>query len=238
MGRGDLRRVLTQYPTKAAAQEAEMSLAEYEGFLFGSMYLDQDDPSARWDQIRERQARLVAWLEGKSELVIQGANVDLAMSIEGRTFGNAAGKGNLPDGEIFTGPVEGSVTGWVRFTYPDYGTGVEIRGIELEFAEGAVVDATAENREDKLLERLDTDRGARYVGELGIGTNERVQRFTRNILLDEKLGGTIHLALGRGYRDTGSRNESAIHWDMLADMKEGTIHVDGELFYEDGQFKL
>jgi aminopeptidase len=234
---GELRRVLTLFPTQGYAQDAEMSLAEFEEYVFSTMYIDADDPVARWQNIHNTQQRIVDLLAGKSKLEIKGPNVDLIMSIEGRTFINCAGEGNIPDGEIFTGPVEESVNGWIRFTYPDYVTGREISGIELQFKDGKVEKASATKNEDALLEGLDTDAGARYVGELGIGTNERVNRRIKAILFDEKIGGTIHLALGHGYPGTGSKNESAIHWDMLCDMKDGgQILVDDELFYESGEF--
>lgn len=236
---GELRRVLTLFPTLGYAQDAEMSLEEFEEYVFSTTYCDVDDPVAEWRRINIAQEKLVNWLAGKKRLEIKGPNVDLIMSIEDRTFVSCAGKENIPDGEIYSGPVEESVNGWIRFTYPDYGTGREINGIELEFKDGKVVQSSATKNEESLREMLDTDPGARYVGELGIGTNERVNKYIKNMLFDEKIGGTIHLALGHGYPETGSKNESAIHWDMLCDMKEGgQIFVDDELFYESGEFKI
>lgn len=236
---GDLRRVLTLFPTQAYAQDADMSLGEFEDYVFSTAYADVDDPIAQWQSMREAQQNLIDWLAGKKKVELKGSNVDLIMSIEGRTFLNAAGEINIPDGEIYTGPVEDSVKGWVRITYPDYGTGREITGIELEFEDGRVVRADAPKNADRLEEMLNTDMGARYVGEFGIGTNERVDRFIGEILVDEKIGGTIHLALGHGYPATGSENESSIHWDMLCDMRDGgQIFVDDELFYESGNFAV
>ncbi len=236
---GELRRVLTLFPTQGYAQDAEMSLEEFEEYVFSTTYTDVDDPIAEWQRISNAQQNLVDWLAGKKKVEIKGENIDLIMSIEDRTFINCAGKINIPDGEIFTGPNEESVNGWVRFTYPDYFSGREISGIELQFKDGKVVQAAAAKNEDSLHEMLDTDPGARYVGELGIGTNERMNRFIKNMLFDEKIGGTVHLALGHGYPRTGSKNESAIHWDMLIDMREGgQIIVDDELFYETGEFKI
>jgi aminopeptidase len=233
---GELRRVLTLFPTLGYAQDAEMSLEEFEEYVFSTTYCDVDDPVAEWKRISVAQQKIVDWLNGKSKVEIKGPNVDLSMSTEGRTFINSAGEENIPDGEIYTGPVEESVNGWIRFTYPTW-MGREISGIELQFKDGKVEKATATKNEDALLEGLDTDAGARYEGELGIGTNERVNRFIKNMLFDEKIGGTIHLALGHGYPQTGSINESAIHWDMLCDMKDGgQIFVDDELFYESGEF--
>jgi aminopeptidase len=143
----------------------------------------------------------------------------------------------MPDGEIYTSPVEDSIEGWIRFSYPSLVYGWEADGIELHFERGRVVKATAEKGQDKLLEQLEVDEGAKYVGELGIGTNENVDRFTKNMLFDEKIGGTIHLALGNGFPEAGGANQSAIHWDLLCDMRDGgTIEIDGELFYESGEF--
>ncbi len=179
------------------------------------------------------------WLKGKREVRIVGPNADLTLSIEGRIFINCDGRNNMPDGEIFTGPVEESARGWVRFTYPAITGGREVEGIELWLEEGRVVRATARKNEEYLLKMLDTDPGARYIGEFAIGTNPNIRRFTKSILLDEKIGGSFHLALGAGYPETGSRNESAIHWDMICDMRDGgEIWVDGELFYRNGEFVL
>ena len=190
-------------------------------------------------RISNDQQKIVDFLLGKKKVDIKGPHIELTMSIEDRTFINCAGKVNIPDGEIFTGPVENSVNGWIHFTYPDYWSDREIKGIELEFVDGKVEKASATKNEKSLLEGLDRDPGARYVGEFGIGTNKRVNKFIKNMLFDEKIGGTIHFALGHGYPQTGSKNESAIHWDMLCDMKDGgQIFVDDELFYESGEFLI
>ena len=236
---GEMRRVLTLYPTQGYAQDAEMSLNEFEEYAFSTMYIDADDPIAKWQNIYKTQQHIVDWLAGKKRLEIKGPHVELTMSIENRTFINCAGKVNIPDGEIFSGPVEESVNGWIRFTYPDYGPGGDITGIELEFIDGKVEKASATKNEEALQKILDTDPGARYVGELGIGTNERVNKFIKNMLFDEKIGDTIHIALGHGYPESGSKNESAIHWDMLVDMRDGgQIIVDDELFYQSGNFLI
>ena len=185
------------------------------------------------------QQKLVDWLVGKEEIVVKGPNIDMQLSIAGRTFINSDGKRNMPSGEIFTGPVENSVNGWVRFSYPAIVAGREVSGVELRFEDGKVVEATAEKNEDFLLKTLDTDEGARYLGEFAIGTNNSIDRFTKSILYDEKIGGTIHMAVGRGYPETGSKNVSAIHWDMICDMRDGgKIWVDGELFYDSGKFVI
>ncbi|MBN1963742.1 MAG: aminopeptidase [Anaerolineae bacterium] len=228
---------LTRYPTQASAQEAEMSLAEYEDFVFSATLVDRDDPIAEWRGISAMQQAKVDWLKGKKSVTVKSANCDLVLSIDGRTFINAGGLKNMPDGEIFTGPVEDSVNGWVRFTYPAVYGGRAVEDVELKFEAGKVVAASASKNEDFLLTQLDIDPGARYLGEFAIGTNFGITKFTQDILFDEKMGGTIHMALGRGYPETGSKNESAIHWDMICDMRDGAeIHVDGELFYKDGQF--
>jgi aminopeptidase len=178
-------------------------------------------------------------LADKKLVEIKGPNIDLTLSVEGRTFINADGTHNMPSGEIFTGPVEDSANGWVRFTYPAVLSGREVDGIELHFKKGKVVKASAKKNEDFLIAMLDTDEGSRYLGEFAIGTNQRINRFIKNILFDEKIGGTIHMAVGSGYPETGSKNQSAIHWDMICDMREGgQITVDGELFYQSGEIKI
>lgn len=236
---GDLKWVGTQYPTNAYAQEADMSLREYEDFVYSACFCDREDPVACWQEIHEKQQRLVDWMEGKKDVRLTGPNVDLTLSVEGRTFINSDGKNNMPSGEIFTGPVEDSVEGWARFTYPAITGGREVEGIELWFEEGRVVKATAKKNEEFLLQMLDTDEGSRYLGEFAIGTNDGIQRFTKNILFDEKIGGSFHVAVGAGYPETGSKNESAIHWDMICDMRDGgEIYVDDELFYRNGKFVI
>ncbi|UCF61077.1 MAG: aminopeptidase [Anaerolineaceae bacterium] len=235
----ELKWVWTIYPTQAYAQDAEMSLSEFEEYVYSTTFADTDDPVAEWQKIHDGQQTLVDWLVGKKHVEVKGPDVDLTLSIEGRTFENCDGENNMPDGEIFTGPVEDSVNGWVRFSYPAIQRGLEVEGIELHFEEGKVVKASAKKNEDFLLKMLDTDPGARYLGEFAIGTNERINRFIKEILFDEKIGGTIHMAMGSGYPETGSVNESAIHMDMICDMRDGgQIFVDGELIYESGEFKI
>ncbi|MDQ4077641.1 MAG: aminopeptidase [Chloroflexota bacterium] len=233
---GALRWVSTLYPTEADAQEAEMSLEEYKEFVYGAGLVDSENAIERWQAIRERQQRLVDWLQGREAVHIRGANVDLRLSIAGRTFINAAGESNFPDGEIYTGPVEDSAEGWVRFTYPALIKEREVSGIELTFEAGKVVKATATKNEEALIGLLETDPGARYLGELGIGTNPGIQQFTRNALFDEKIQGTFHLALGKSYPETGGVNESSIHEDIVCDISDGEILVDGEVFYRRGDF--
>ena len=236
---GTHRWVGTQFPCPAYAQEADMSLRAYEDFVYSATFADQPDPVACWQQIHDTQQRLVDWLKGKEQVTVRGPAIDLTLSIAGRTFINSDGKRNMPSGEIFTGPVEESVNGWVRFSYPAIRDGREVEGVEFTFQEGKVVAAKAAKNEEYLLSQLESDAGARYLGEFAIGTNYQIQRFTKSILYDEKIGGTLHMALGAGYPETGSRNQSAIHWDFICDMRtDSEIWVDGELFYRNGQFQI
>jgi aminopeptidase len=229
----------TLYPTAAYAQDADMSLTEFEDYVFSTAYADTPAPLSKWREIHDVQQKWVDWLVGKKQVEVKGPNVDLKLSIEGRTFINSDGKNNMPSGEIFTGPVEDSVNGWVHFTYPAVHEGREVSDVRLEFEDGRVVKASAGKNEALLLEMLNIDPGARYLGEWAIGTNKLINRFIKNILFDEKIGGTFHLALGRGYPQTGSLNKSAIHWDMICDMRDGgEIIVDGELFYRSGEFLI
>lgn len=237
--RGEFRWVGTMFPSQASAQEANMSLEEYEDFVYGACFCDMDDPAAEWRNLSTMQQSKVDYLAGKRSITLKGPNIDLSLSIDGRTFMNSDGKRNMPSGEIFTGPVEDSINGWVRFSYPSIVGGRAVSGIELKFEDGKVVDGTAEQNEELLHAQLNTDAGSRYLGEFAIGTNFGINRFTGSILYDEKIGGTIHMAIGMGYPETGSQNKSAVHWDMICDMREDSqIHVDGELFYENGQFTI
>lgn len=236
---GEFRWVGTLFPTNAYAQEADMSLSEYEDFVYGACFVDKEDPVAEWGKFSNMQQKLVDWLAGKKEVKVKGPNVDISLSIEGRTFINSDGRRNMPSGEIFTGPVEDSVNGWVRFTYPAIQSGREVSGIELYFENGKVVKATARKNEAFLHSMLDSDAGSRYLGEFAVGTNNGIDRFTKSILFDEKIGGTIHMAIGAGYPETGSVNKSSVHWDMICDMRDGgQIWVDGTEFYNSGRFLL
>jgi aminopeptidase len=217
------------------AQEADMNLSDYQEFVYGAGLLNEPDPVALWRAEGERQMKLIRWLAGKNQVTLKGANIDLRLSIAGRAFKEADGKYNFPDGEIFTGPVEDSVNGWVRFRYPAIYNGQEVTDIELWFENGQVVKEQASKGQELLTSLLNTDPGARYLGEWGIGTNYGIQRFTKNMLFDEKIGGTIHFAVGASYPETGGQNESGLHWDMLCDMAASEIVVDGEVFYKDGK---
>lgn len=226
---------LTVYPTPALAQEAEMSLRDYAEFVFDACFLNAPDPIAEWEAEGQKQLTLIRWLMGKDHVTFKGADIDLTLSIKDRRFKESDGKRNFPSGEIFTGPVEESVNGWVRYRYPAIYQGQEVSGIELHFENGKVVKEQAAKGQALLTNILNTDAGARYLGEWGIGTNYHIQRFTKDILFDEKIGGTVHFAVGAGYPDTGSHNTSAIHWDMICDMSDSEIRVDGELFYKNGK---
>jgi aminopeptidase len=234
---GDFKWVGTQIPCHAAAQEANMSLEEYEDFVYGATFCNHEDPAAEWRKLGAMQQQKVDWLKGRRQIKCQGPNIELELSVEDRIFINSDGKANMPSGEIFTGPVEDSVQGWVKFDYPSIVGGRAVSGIALKFVDGKVVEASAEQNEDLLFAQLDTDPGARYLGEFAFGTNFGIQQFTGSILFDEKIGGTIHMAVGKGYPETGSKNDSAVHWDMICDMRQDSaIYVDGELFYQNGQF--
>ena len=238
--RGEFKWVTTLFPTQALAQDAERSLEDFEDFVYRACHVaEEGDPTAYWRGLEGEQARLAGALGGHDRVEIRGPHCDLSFSIRERTFISSSGVHNMPDGEVFTGPVEASVEGWVRFDFPAIHEGREVQGVEMTFRQGRVEKAKAAKNEAYLLQMLETDSGARYLGEFGIGTNAEIQDFTRNILFDEKIGGTIHLALGSGYPDTGSRNRSAIHWDMLCDMRQGgEIIVDGKSMYRDGTFLI
>lgn len=233
--RHELRWCYTVYPTHAMAQEAEMSLADYREFVYDAGLLNESDPVAAWQKELRRQRELIAWMADKNRVILKGANIDLALSIKGRKFIESAAQYNFPDGEIFTGPVEHSVNGWVRFRYPAIYDGQEVTDIELWFENGKIFKEKASKGQELLTALLNTDAGSRYLGEWGIGTNYHIQRFTKNMLFDEKLGGTIHLAVGASYPETGGKNDSGLHWDMLCDMAESEITVDGEVFYRNGK---
>jgi aminopeptidase len=234
---GDLRRVVTLYPTSANAQDAEMSLGEYEDFVYGAGFLDRDDPGSAWRSFGEQLERTASWLGEKKELRIVAEDTDLTVGVAGRTWVASDGKENFPDGEVFTGPVETSLEGRIRFTYPATFAGRRIRDVQLRFEGGEVVESRATEGEDFLLEMLAMDDGSRRAGEFAFGLNDGVTEFTGHTLFDEKIGGTCHLALGRSYPETGGVNLSALHWDLVCDLRAGSeVYADGELVYRDGRF--
>jgi aminopeptidase len=233
------RWVSTLFPTSGGAQDAGMSLENYERFVFDAMYLFDDDPSRRWQELRAHQARIIERLQRASEVRILGEGTDLRLDVRGRTWINSDGKRNMPSGEVFTGPIESSAEGTIRFDVPSTVEGVDVDDVRLTFRDGKVVDAHAGRGQEVLDAQLATDAGARFLGELGIGTNERIQRPTRSTLFDEKIGGTVHLALGRSYPETGGVNDSAIHWDLVCDLRRGgSLLIDGEPVQESGRFLL
>jgi aminopeptidase len=234
---GALDWTLTLYPTDAYSQDADMATDEFTDFVLRACKLVTPDPVAAWKEVDGQQEKLIEWLTGRSEVHLTGPEIDLKLSVAGRTWINANGKKNFPDGEVFTGPVEDSVTGHVRFSFPVVTAGREIEDIRLRFAGGKVVEASAAKNEAYLHEQLDTDPGARFLGEFAFGTNFGITRFIKNILFDEKIGGTVHMALGAGYPDTGSVNQSAIHWDLICDLRQGgRVEVDGQPFLVDGRY--
>jgi aminopeptidase len=234
---GEFRWCVTLFPTNAYASEAEMSLVDYEDFYFGACLADDADPLTAWQRTSAETRRLAEWIEGHEEVRVTAPGTDIKLGIGGRKFIPCDGEHNMPDGEFFTGPVEDSVEGEVTFHLPALIGGREVSGVRLRFEAGKVVEASAERGEEFLTELLDTDEGARRLGELGIGTNYAIDRGTREVLLDEKLGGTVHMAVGRSYPESGGVNESAVHTDLVCDLRQGgRIEVDGADFQVDGKF--
>jgi aminopeptidase len=238
MSKGELKWNLSPYPCAAFAQEANMGRLEYLEFVYKALHL-QDDPVLFWTGVEADQEMIVEVLNKGSEIQIIGKDTDLSLGIDGRKWINCCGHLNLPDGEVFTGPIENSVNGTIRFTYPGIYQDQEIKDIKLTFKEGKVIDFDAVKGEE-LLGQLLTTKNADILGEVAIGTNYGIQRFTKNMLFDEKMGGSVHLALGSGIPETGSTNHSAIHWDILKDMKtpESKILLDGEIIYKGGQWLI
>ncbi|HET8639170.1 MAG TPA: aminopeptidase [Solirubrobacterales bacterium] len=234
---GEFRWCYTLFPTSAYASEAEMSLADYEDFYYGACLAADGDPLTAWKRASEETKRLAEWIQGHEEVRVVAPGTDIKLGIAGRTFIPCDGEHNMPDGEFFTGPVEDSVEGEVTFHLPAVIGGREVAGVRLRFDSGKVVDASAERGEEYLIELLDTDPGARRLGELGIGTNYAIDKGTREVLLDEKIGGTVHMAVGRSYPESGGQNESAVHTDLVCDLRlGGKIEVDGADFQVDGKF--
>ena len=233
---GSMRRSLCQYPTQANAQEAGMSLSQYEDFIYKACKLDQPDPSAAWKQLGAKQQKVVDYLNKVKKLRFTNDNMDISFSVAGRIWINSEGKSNMPSGEVFSSPVEDTVEGIAYFDYPSIYAGRSVEGITLEVSNGVVQKWDAKVGKEVLDEVFEVE-GARQFGEVAIGTNYDIQIPTRNILFDEKIGGSIHMAVGQSYGQTGGKNSSAIHWDMIADMKQsGRIFADDVCIYEKGAF--
>ncbi|MCS6935242.1 MAG: aminopeptidase [Chitinophagales bacterium] len=235
-GSGAMRRCLCEYPTAAGAERAQMSLSDYERFIYDSCFLYDEDPAARWLEIRQAQQKYVDYLNRCDQVHFKGPQIDVKFSVKGRRWINSDGRTNMPSGEIYSAPIEDSVNGKVYFSYPTIYAGKEVRGITLEIKDGEIVAWNAEEGK-QVLDKVFTVEGARRFGEVAVGCNYHIQRATRNILFDEKIGGSIHMAVGQSYKQCGGLNRSVIHWDMITDMKNGgEIWADGAKIYENGAF--
>ncbi|MBU8934296.1 MAG: aminopeptidase [candidate division Zixibacteria bacterium] len=237
-GDGSLSWVGTLFPTNAEAQEADMSLADFEDFVFTAGHLNAADPAKYWKKVYKDQNRLVRILNRTRKLHFRSDGTDLKMNVKGRKWINCAGTENFPDGEIFTSPIEDTVNGHIQFTYPAIYMGREVENVRLEFKNGKVVKESAGKNEKFLTTMLNMDKGARFVGEIAVGTNYDIKHFSKNILFDEKIGGTIHLAVGKSIPESGGKNKSAIHWDMICGMQKGEILADGKVIYRKGKFTI
>lgn len=228
----------TQFPTQAHAQDAEMSLDDYTEFVFNAGHLHEDDPVAYWKSVEAEQDRLVKILNEIEQLHIRADGTDIKMITKGRKWINCCGQENFPDGEIFTGPIEDTAEGEIRFSYPAFYQGREVEGVSLKFKDGVAQEAKAGKNEEFLLSMLDMDEGGRRIGEIAIGTNYEIQKFTKNTLFDEKIGGTCHMALGASIPESGGVNKSGFHWDMVCDLHQGEILADGKVIYRNGKFEI
>ncbi|PLX69027.1 MAG: aminopeptidase [Denitrovibrio sp.] len=235
--KGEFRWSLCPYPTQAMAQDAEMSLDEYSEFVYNACKLNAADPVAAWNEVDMYQKQVVDILTGTKEIHIVGKNTDITFNVTDRKWVNCNGHHNMPDGEVFTSPVEDGVNGQIYFDLPTSYMGVEAGGITLKIENGEIKEASAEKGNDFLQSVLDTDEGSRLIGEIAFGLNENIDKPTKNILFDEKIGRTIHMAVGASYPETGGKNKSGIHWDMIKGMHDGKVYADGKLIYSDGRFK-
>ena len=236
---GDLNWVIADFPTNALAQEANMSLDEYTEFLIKACYLHLDNPIEKWKEINAFQQKIADFLNTKSKIRLVGEKTDITFNVAGRTWKSCAGECNFPDGEVYTSPIEDSANGQIYFDFPQIYRGNEAQKVLLTLKDGKVIEAKAEKGEEFLNDMLNMDEGARFVGEIAIGTNDMVQDVTGNILFDEKIGGSIHMAVGASYPDTGGKNVSGLHWDLIKNMKNGgQIYADDELIYENGKFLI
>ncbi len=239
MGNGSLRWVGSQFPTMADAQDAEMSLADYENFVYGAGHLDSPDPTKHWLTVKKEQERLVKILNQIDQLHVRSNDTDLKMRVKGRKWISCHGTENFPDGEIFTGPIEDTAEGHIHYSYPAVYMGREVTDVRLTLKKGKVVKEEATKNLEYLTAMLNMDKGARYVGEFAIGTNYEIQRFSRNTLFDEKIGGTCHMAVGASIPESGGKNKSSLHWDMVCDLRKGSeITGDGKVIYRNGRFTI
>lgn len=234
----ELEWALCEFPTNSSAQESKMSLNEYREFIFSACFLYEDDPVKKWEELKNKQEKIIKLIKNKNIIKLKGKDIDLSYSVKGRIWINSCGDKNMPSGEIFTSPVENSVNGKIRFSYPGIFMGQEIEDISLEIKNGEVTSWNAKVGQ-KLLDKFFEIPGTKHFGEAAIGTNYQITKFTKNILFDEKIGGTIHMALGASYPETGGKNQSAVHWDLIADMRnDSEIFADSELIYKNGKFVI
>jgi aminopeptidase len=238
IGAGELAWCGVVFPTAAHAQDAEMSLDDYERFVFRACHVEEaDDALGHWHGVRDELQRRAERLDEARELRIAGPGTDLRLLVEGRRWQSADGRYNMPDGEVYTSPVETATEGEIAFSYPALSHGHEVEGIRLRFERGVVVEAEAARGGEYLQSLLDVDEGARRLGEVAFGLNYEIERFTNNTLFDEKIGGTMHVALGSAFEELGGRNRSALHWDLVCDLRaEGEVYTDGELVWQGGRF--
>lgn len=235
--KGEFRWVIAPYPTFAMAQDAEMSLDDYADFIKMACKLDEEDPVEAWKKVDSTQKKIAELMSDTVELRIIGEKTDLILKTEGRKWINCSGRHNLPDGEVFTSPVEDSANGEIYFDIPTSFMGVEVSGVYLKFENGKVVKARAEKGDQFLQKMLDTDEGSRFVGEIAFGLNESITFPSKNILFDEKIGKSIHLAIGSSYPEAGGKNQSGLHWDLIKNMKNGgEVYKNGKLIYKNGNF--
>ncbi len=234
---GSLKRTLCQFPTQASAQEAGMSLEAYSKFVFNACKLYEEDPIQAWKDLGATQQHIVDYLNQCNSITYKNEKTDVTFSVKGRTWINSDGKANMPSGEVFTGPIEDSVNGIVHFDYPSIYNGNEVKDITLEIENGVVKKWKA-GLGQSFLDHIMEIEGARMFGEVAVGTNYDIDKATKNILFDEKIGGTIHMAIGQSYKQTGGVNQSTVHWDMIAGMQQGEIIADSKVIYKNGRFVI
>jgi aminopeptidase len=234
-----LQWTLTQFPTHSNAQESDMALSEYEDFVYDACFAQKKEPIREWNKLSKNQDKYIKMLQKKDTFHIEAPGTDLHIKTKGRKWINSDGKHNMPSGEVFTAPIEDSVNGMITYSFPAIYNSREVIGVKLEFKNGKVIKASAEKGEEFLKAMINVDKGAKYVGEFAFGLNYGIKKFTKNILFDEKIGGTMHMALGAAYPECGGKNESALHWDMILDLrKDGRVIANGELIFEKGKFHL